>query len=100
MPDPEPIIVTGLPRGHAIRVEPGECLLDAAWRADVPLASSCGGQGVCGACAVAVVSGGENLEPPDVVEQAWRIRNAPPDGIRLACRLIARGPAAVSTTYW
>jgi len=99
MEDESPVVI-GLPRGHEFRPEPGEVLLDAAWRADVPLASSCGGQGVCGDCVVKIVEGAENLEPPDDVERAWFARHPRPPAVRLACRLRVRGPAVVSTTYW
>ena len=99
MGDEQPVVI-GLPRGHELRPEPGEVLLDAAWRADIPLASSCGGQGVCGDCVVNVVEGAENLVPPDVVEEAWFKRGDRPPRVRLACRLLVRGPAVVSTTYW
>ena len=98
--DDDAPLVLGLPRGHRLRPQPDECLLDAAWRADVPLASSCGGQGVCGDCVVRIVEGEENLLPPDAVEQAWFDRRPRPAGVRLACRLRVRGPAVVATTYW
>jgi len=97
--DDAPLVI-GLPRGHELRPQADECLLDAAWRADVPLASSCGGQGVCGDCIVRIVEGAENLAPPDDVERAWFERGERPAGVRLACRLIVRGPAVVATTYW
>jgi ferredoxin len=93
-------LVLGLPRGHELRPRHDECLLDAAWRADVPLASSCGGQGVCGDCVVQIVEGAENLLPPDDVEHAWLQRRERPANVRLACRLRVRGPAVVSTGYW
>ncbi len=90
----------GLPRGHELRPRRSECLLDAARRADVPLASSCGGRGICGDCVVRIVAGTANLAPPDEVERAWRAREERPAGVRLACRLRVLGPATVSTTYW
>jgi adenylate cyclase len=98
--DDDAPLVIGLPRGHALRPRRDECLLDAAWRADVPLASSCGGQGVCGDCAVRIVEGSEHLLPPDDVERAWFARRPRPAGVRLACRLRVCGPAVVATTYW
>ena len=99
MEDDAPVVI-GLPRGHALRPEQGEVLLDTAWRCDVPLASSCGGQGVCGDCVVKVVEGMENLSDPDDVERLWMERNGHPEQLRLACRLLVRGRAVVSTTYW
>jgi ferredoxin len=96
----ESFVIVGLPRDHEIRIERDEVLLDAAWRAGVPLASSCGGQGVCGDCVVKIVQGAENLEPPDDVERAWFTRGERPAHVRLACRLRVHGPAVVSTTYW
>lgn len=100
MPDPHLPLVIGLPRRYEMRPEPGESLLDAAWRAGVPLASSCGGQGVCGDCAVRVVRGAENFTPPDAVESEWRRRRSPPGDVRLACRSEVHGPAVVTTGYW
>jgi ferredoxin len=103
MPEPPPDdapLVLGLPRGHELRPEPDECVLDAAWRADVPLASSCGGQGVCGDCVVRIVDGAENLCPPDEVERTWLARNGDPPQTRLSCRLKVTGPAVIATTYW
>jgi adenylate cyclase len=90
-----------LPRGHVVGVGPGETLLAAARRLDVPLASSCGGKAVCGDCIVRVVSGAEHLTPPDADEIAWRARTGKgSEALRLACCLRVTGPAEVATTYW
>ncbi len=97
--DQRPTVI-GLPAGHELRPDPDEVLLDTAWRCDVPLASSCGGQGVCGDCVVTIIEGAGNLAPPDVVERAWLDREARPADVRLACRLHVLGDAVVTTTYW
>ncbi len=92
--------VVCLPRGRTFACADGETLLEAAWRADVPLASSCGGQGVCGDCVVRVVDGLVDVAEPDAVEQAWRLRRDAAACERLACRMTLRGGVVVSTTYW
>ena len=97
---PSPRVVC-LPATHVLVPEEGETLLDAARRADVPLASSCASRGVCGDCVVRVLDGAEALSPPDDVELRWRTRTGrggPAE--RLACRCTATGDAVISTTYW
>ncbi len=93
--------IHGLPAGHLLEAAPEETLLDAARRADVPLASSCAGRGICGDCVLRVVDGVAALTPADVAEEAWRKRTGrggPHE--RLACRVRAVADAIVSTTYW
>jgi uncharacterized 2Fe-2S/4Fe-4S cluster protein (DUF4445 family) len=46
--------VTFSPGGRTVTAEPGQSLLDAAFAASIPLASVCGGRGICGRCRVVV----------------------------------------------
>ena len=90
-----------LPRGDVLRPRPGETLLAAALRHEVPLASSCAGRAVCGDCIVRVLAGAENLTTPDADELAWRARTGKgSDTLRLACCARANGPVEIATTYW
>ncbi len=90
-----------LPRGDVLVPRNDETLLETALRHDVPLASSCGGRGVCGDCVVRVLAGAANLTPPDEDELAWRRRTGKGgDALRLACCVRVRGPVEVATTYW
>lgn len=98
-PDPE-FVVTPLPRGKPFPARPDETLLEAARRADRPLASSCGGHAVCGDCLVRVVEGAANLTPPDDEELAWRSRSKDERPGRLACTTRVLGPIFISTSYW
>jgi adenylate cyclase len=83
-----------------LRPLPGETLLDAARRQDVPLASSCGGRAVCGDCVVRIVEGADAVPAPDAEETAWRARKRYDGAARLACCLRVTADCAIATTYW
>ncbi len=92
--------------GKEIDVWQGYRLWDAALEADARLWKWCGGDGLCGTCAVLPVSGGENLSPPTrlenftlatwffkplaLVRKRWKNRN-----VRLACQTYVEGPVEV-----
>jgi ferredoxin len=71
-------------------------LLDAARRAGLPLASSCGGRGICDACRVTVKAGRDALSPPTAGELDARLDADE----RLACQARAVGAATITTRYW
>lgn len=73
--------VTFQPAGLTSSVEPGATLLAAAREADLPIRNDCGGQGVCGRCAVEVRSGR--------VEHV-HTRHELPEGRFLACRTLVQ----------
>jgi ferredoxin len=92
--------------GKEIDVWQGYRLWDAAYEANARLWKWCGGDGLCGTCAVLPVSGGENLSPPTRLEKfslalwflkplafvrkRWKGRN-----VRLACQSYVEGPVEV-----
>jgi 2Fe-2S ferredoxin len=83
------------PLGVDLEVEPGESLIEAAWRLGYRWPTTCYGQAECMLCRVEVMAGEEQIEPqgPDE-ELALRIRlpaSARRPGVRLACRLRLRG---------
>ena len=92
--------------GREIDVWEGYRLWDAALDADARLWKWCGGDGLCGTCAVIPVSGAENLSGPTRLEKLsmrlWflkplafvrkRWRDRP---IRLACQAYVRGAVEV-----
>lgn len=90
--------VRALPRGVVFVPRPDETLLDAALRAGLPLASSCGGRAVCGDCVVRIVEGA--APPPDAEEVGWRARKRYEGPLRLACCLRPNSPLVIATTYW
>lgn len=59
------------------------------------LTGNCGGAGICGTCAVKVISGAENLNPPSKNEQNT-LRGKPADW-RLSCCAKVNGPIVIKT---
>jgi ferredoxin, 2Fe-2S len=94
-----PRLVTVIPSGDVIQVEPEETLIQAAWRANYYWPTVCGGRGECTACATVVEQGGENARPMEYQEsvmiQQMRISDQNSGAVRLACQLMVNGPMQV-----
>lgn len=92
-------VVTVLPLGLRIVVEPGESLMAAAHRQGCRWPSVCGGIGQCTTCAVRIESGEEHLPPmsPREAESLalYRGGGRVPPGLRLACQLQVGGEIVV-----
>ena len=81
---------------RAAEARADETLLDVARRAGAPLGNSCGGIGICGRCAVKVVSGAESLTPKTALEGRAKLDADE----RLACMAVVLGDCAITTGYW
>ena len=88
------------PSGARLRVPAGTTLLDATHRAGLPMASSCGAEGICGRCGVRILAGAESLSEETASESDVKRRNRIDDDLRLACRASAQGPVEVTANYW
>lgn len=74
-----------------------QALLDAG----VPVASSCGGDAVCGKCVLKVIEGAENLSPPTPDELFLREKDGlPSEGVRVSCQCRVLGDVTVDARYW
>ena len=77
----------------------GQDLLSALRAADVPVGSSCAGDGICGKCGLRVLSG--VVSPPTEIELRTLERERKPPDLRLACQTRAlEGEVVVSAPYW
>jgi len=84
-----------LPDGIKVRAKAGEILADVLTRAGIPLSLYCRERGVCGKCAVRIVSG--PLPFPGALEASLlEGRGLGPDH-RLACLYAVRGDVTVET---
>ena len=73
-------------------------LMQSLLAAGLPVASSCGGDGICGKCKMNVAA--RCLPPPSPLE-AKTLTNAQAEpGERLSCQLTLDCNTEVKTTYW
>ena len=77
-------------------------LMQALLDMGLPVASSCGGVAVCGKCRIRIVSGGENLNPPNEDEKFLIEKERLEKDERISCQVEVRGPGpiCVDTKYW
>lgn len=78
----------------------GTTLLDAALAAGLPVARSCGADGVCARCGLRIVEGAANLSPEAADETRIKQRNRIEAELRLACRAAIGGDVTATALYW
>lgn len=78
----------------------GATLLDAAIRAGLPVARSCGADGVCARCGLRIVEGAGVLSAETPDEQRIKQRNRVDPELRLACRARVHGDVVATALYW
>jgi ferredoxin len=88
------------PSGKEIVVLAGTLLLDAARRAGMPVAQSCGGFAICSWCKMQVLEGAENLSAVESNEERLARRQSFREGERASCQAEVHGDVTVTTTYW
>lgn len=89
-----------LPADVAVEVPAGTTLLDAVVAAGLPIARSCGADGICGKCALRIVEGADGLGPEAADETRIKARNRVEPELRLACRVRVQGDVTVTASYW
>lgn len=85
---------------RVLHAETGEVLMKALLRHDVPVASSCGGEGVCGKCRLQVLSGEKNLSAPTALERSLQKKYTLDDNERISCQALICADVELDTGYW
>ena len=82
-------------------VDYGANLMKSLVAAQVPVASSCLGDGICGKCRMTVLGqiSGE-IPPASDLEKETLLRNKAELTERLSCQLQVNGDLTVTTNYW
>jgi uncharacterized 2Fe-2S/4Fe-4S cluster protein (DUF4445 family) len=93
-------IVSFQPSGRRISVPVGTLLLEAARRAGLPVAQSCGGFAICSWCKMQVLQGMENLSAIEANEGRLIRRQDFAANERASCQAEVLGDVTVTTTYW
>ncbi len=83
-----------------IIVAKGVNLRQALLDAGKPIASSCGGEGVCGKCWVKVMGGENTLLPPNEIEDFLKVKNELGPIYRISCQVTVEGDLIIAAPYW
>jgi 2Fe-2S ferredoxin len=84
-----------------IEAPAGKVLMQHLIEAGLPIASSCGGNGICGKCKVNVILGADKLSKMTEEERLCLERNlGHPDTQRLSCQCEISGDILIDTDYW
>jgi ferredoxin, 2Fe-2S len=84
----------------AIQVIPGANLMKSLLQAEIPVASSCNGDGVCAKCRLEISSGEGNLSAPNETEKFLKEKFQLKPGIRISCQTFVLDDVEIDATYW
>lgn len=84
---------------RVLDLDPQKSLMDNLLKNGIQVASSCGGDGICGKCRMRVFTPGELASPSDL-EKSTLEKNGAEAGERLSCQLFLEDSAMAETTYW
>lgn len=83
-----------------IQTQSDASLMDILLENKIPVASSCGGSGVCAKCIVRIVKGKENLTPEGEYDAFLREKNKIGPEYRISCQTRVQGDIQIDTNYW
>jgi len=86
--------------GEIIEVEVGANLMHSLLESGRPVASSCGGDAVCGKCHIKIIEGASNLSPESDEEKDLKEINEIHKSERISCQTQVLGPITVDASYW
>lgn len=66
----------------------------------IPVASSCGGDGICGKCKIQIIDGMKNLSTENETEKVLRERLNIDKSQRISCQCRVSGDITIDTSYW
>jgi len=87
-------------QGRSVCVPSGTLLIDAVRTADLPIASACRGDGLCGRCGLAILAGEREVGAETPEESRSKERNRIDARLRLACRIRVCSDLSVTAPYW
>ena len=83
-----------------LQVPLGTPLMKALLAADIPVASSCGGDGVCGKCRLEITDGINQLSPATTDEDFLKQKLKIEKNFRISCLTQVLGDIEVRASYW
>ena len=95
-----PVLIRFEPSRKRVAVPSGTNLLEAARRAELPVASACGADGICARCGLEILEGADALPPESERERSVKRRNRIDAHLRLSCYIDVAGDLTVTAPYW
>lgn len=83
-----------------IEVPVGSNLMQSLLDAEIPVASSCSGEGVCGKCRIKVTSNPQGLAPESQTEKEIKDIHDIGRGERVSCQAKVVGDVTIDAPYW
>lgn len=83
-----------------IKVIPGANLMKSLLEAEIPVASSCNGDGVCGKCRLQVTEGHEYLSAPNETEIFLKEKYQLRADQRISCQTFVLDDVEIDAGYW
>jgi 2Fe-2S ferredoxin len=83
-----------------IEVSVNSNLMQVLLEANVPVSSSCHGEGVCAKCRIQVIDGMQNLSTENETELFLKQNNGIADPFRISCQVQVLGDVTIDTGYW
>jgi 2Fe-2S ferredoxin len=84
----------------SVEVPVGANLMQALMDAGRAVASSCGGEGVCGKCWIKIIDGEKNLSLETDDEKFLKATNNLGSNYRISCQAKVLGDIKVDAPYW
>ncbi len=84
---------------RVIEIDPAKSLMQNLIDQGIQVASSCGGDGICGKCKMRIFTPGE-LPLPSELEKKTLHNNGGEAGERLSCQIHLVENAMAETSYW
>jgi 2Fe-2S ferredoxin len=84
----------------SIEVASGTILMKALLANEVPVASSCNGDGVCAKCRLMITQGMANLSPANETEKFLKEKFQLKPNQRISCQTLVLGDVEVDASYW
>lgn len=93
-------VITVKTTNKKIQVSQGENLMKTLLANQVPVASSCSGEGICHKCFLNIETGIENLSDPTPTEIYLVTEKEISASQRLSCQCVVLGDITVDAKYW
>ncbi|MEZ0390884.1 MAG: 2Fe-2S iron-sulfur cluster-binding protein [Pseudobdellovibrionaceae bacterium] len=95
-----PVISFAKKHRESLKVIPGVNLMTVLLENDIPVASSCHGDGVCAKCRLQITKGAENLSQANETEIFLKEKFQLKSGQRISCQSYVLGDIEIDAGYW